>query len=114
MRDRIRKTGAACHLCGEAIDYTLPHTNPRSFVIDHLVPLSKGGEDALHNVKAAHRQSRLQQRETSSPHPRNHPAIRITRPMSRGRCPGPLTRSTSGVRPHLSPTFFSTRMESTA
>lgn len=58
-RDRyrvaIRKTNAACHICGEPIDYTLPATEPRSFVIDHVVPLAKGGADVLTNVRAAHK-----------------------------------------------------------
>ena len=58
-RDRLRREVArakpACHLCGEAIDYTLPYWHPRSFVIDHVVPLIRGGADALSNVKAAHR-----------------------------------------------------------
>ena len=56
-RDRatIRKTGAACHICGKAIDYSLPHTDPRSFVVDHVIPLAKGGADTLANKKAAHR-----------------------------------------------------------
>ena len=59
QRDRLRRHIArdkpACHICGEPIDYTLPHLDPRAFVIDHVIPLDKGGEDALSNVKAAHR-----------------------------------------------------------
>jgi len=54
-RARIRKTGANCHICGEPIDYTLPHTDDRSFVVDHVIPLAKGGTDTPDNVKAAHR-----------------------------------------------------------
>ena len=59
QRDRLRRAIArskpACHICGEAIDYTLPHLDPRSFVIDHVVPLVRGGSDTIDNVKAAHR-----------------------------------------------------------
>lgn len=54
-RDRIRRQEPACHICGEAIDYSLPHLDPRAFVIDHVVPLAKGGSDSLENVRAAHR-----------------------------------------------------------
>lgn len=54
-RARIRATRAACHICGEPIDYTLPHLNPKAFVIDHVIPLAKGGADDLTNLKAAHR-----------------------------------------------------------
>lgn len=54
-RRAIAKSGAACHICGQSIDYTLPHDDPMSFVVDHLVPLSKGGTDELSNKAAAHR-----------------------------------------------------------
>jgi 5-methylcytosine-specific restriction endonuclease McrA len=57
-RDRaaIRKQGAACHICGEAIDYSLPYLHPREFVVDHVVPLARGGPDTLANKRAAHRE----------------------------------------------------------
>jgi 5-methylcytosine-specific restriction endonuclease McrA len=59
QRDRLRATIArsrpACWLCGEGIDYTLPHLDPKSFTIDHVIPLAKGGTDTLDNVRAAHR-----------------------------------------------------------
>ena len=55
LRARVARSKPACHICGEAIDYTLPHLDPRSFVIDHVVPLIKGGTDTIDHVKAAHR-----------------------------------------------------------
>ena len=59
QRDRLRRAIArskpACHICGEAIDYSLPHLDPKAFVIDHVVPLIRGGSDTIDNVKAAHR-----------------------------------------------------------
>ena len=58
-RQRLRRTIArskpACHICGQPIDYTLDHLDPMSFVIDHVVPLAKGGADDASNVAAAHR-----------------------------------------------------------
>lgn len=54
-RESIKRTGAACHICGEPIDYTLDSSQPRSFVVDHVIPLAKGGLDILDNKKAAHR-----------------------------------------------------------
>jgi len=54
-RARIARDKPACHICGVAIDYTLTHLDPMSFVVDHVVPLAKGGADALDNKKAAHR-----------------------------------------------------------
>ena len=62
MRNAIAKAKPACHICGEPIDYTLPHLDPRAFVIDHVVPLAKGGEDALSNVRAAHRECNSKKR----------------------------------------------------
>ncbi len=58
-RDRMRATIAraqpACHICGQPIDYDLPHLDPGAYVIDHVIPLTKGGTDTLDNVRAAHR-----------------------------------------------------------
>lgn len=58
-RDRHRATIARgkppCALCHEAIDYSLPHTDPRSYVVDHIVPLDRGGPDTLDNKQPAHR-----------------------------------------------------------
>ena len=55
MRARIARDKPSCHICGTPIDYTLPHLDPMAYVIDHVVPLAKGGRDAIDNVKASHR-----------------------------------------------------------
>ena len=60
-RQQIARGKPNCHICGQAIDYKLHHLDPGAFVIDHVVPLTKGGEDALSNIKAAHRHPRVQQ-----------------------------------------------------
>ena len=56
-RDRhravIKRRRDPCHICGEPIDYTLPYLDPGEFVVDHIVPLSKGGADTLENKAAA-------------------------------------------------------------
>lgn len=54
-RERIRRTKAPCHLCGKPIDYSLRSPDPKSFVVDHVVPLARGGLDELANKAAAHR-----------------------------------------------------------
>lgn len=51
----IRRRHEACGICGRPIDYELPATDPKSFVVDHKIPLSKGGTDTLDNKQAAHR-----------------------------------------------------------
>ena len=43
-----------CGICGLFIDRTLKHPHPLSSSIDHVKPLSKGGDDHLVNVQAAH------------------------------------------------------------
>ena len=52
----VRASGDPCWLCGHDIDHTLPATDPWSWTLDHLVPLSKGG-DLLDpaNARSAHR-----------------------------------------------------------
>ena len=54
-RATIKHTQPPCGICGGQIDYDLPHLDPMSFVVDHIVPLNKGGADTLANKQAAHR-----------------------------------------------------------
>lgn len=64
IRARWRSIGDPCWLCGRAIDYTLgmvvdehgrrrPH--PMSFVVDEIVPVSRGGDPLdFANTRPAH------------------------------------------------------------
>ena len=58
IRDRhraaIRRGNPPCALCQQPIDYTLKYPDPMSFVVDHIIPVIKGGEDVLENKQAAH------------------------------------------------------------
>lgn len=56
-RDRaaIRRTRPPCGICGAEIDYSLPHLDPLSYVVDHVIPINRGGLDILENKQAAHR-----------------------------------------------------------
>lgn len=53
-RAQVRRTRPPCHLCNEPIDYSLRYPDPWSFVVDHIVPLNRGGTDSLDNCAAAH------------------------------------------------------------
>lgn len=63
-RDRvtIRRSGAGCHICGQPIDYKLPHLDPGAFVVDHVTPLARGGADHISNKAAAHRECNSKKR----------------------------------------------------
>ena len=65
IRDRWRAIGDPCHLCGKPIDYSLGmvtdartgkrHPHPMSFVVDEIVPVSKGGSPfTMENTRPAH------------------------------------------------------------
>lgn len=56
VREWLRSQGLPCHICGRAIDYTLPARHPMSFEVDEVVPVSKGGSPYDRaNVAPAHR-----------------------------------------------------------
>ena len=58
IRDRhrriIRRGQPPCGICGEDIDYALSYPEPKSFVVDHIIPINRGGDDTLDNKQAAH------------------------------------------------------------
>ena len=48
-RDRWR-----CSLCGKKIDTKARHPEPLALTMDHIIPVSQGGDDAPYNVRACH------------------------------------------------------------
>lgn len=61
LRDVVARARGACHLCGAGIDYSLPYylpgtrkPNPDAYVVDHVIPIAKGGRHDLTNARAAH------------------------------------------------------------
>ena len=56
LRARVRDEQRPCHLCGHAIAYGAHHLSPTAYVLDELVPVSRGGSPFDYsNVDAAHR-----------------------------------------------------------
>lgn len=51
----LRAKQLPCWLCGKAIDYLAMPRTPRSFSVDHVIPLSRGGAKTdPRNLRAAH------------------------------------------------------------
>lgn len=44
----------ACGICGQSIFASFKHPHPASVSVDHIVPLARGGSDALSNKQLAH------------------------------------------------------------
>ena len=53
-RARWRATNPVCAICGAPIDFTLRWPDPGSFVVDHIIPLAKGGTHTFANTQPAH------------------------------------------------------------
>jgi 5-methylcytosine-specific restriction endonuclease McrA len=45
---------ASCGICGEPIYGAFRHPHPRSYSVDHITPVSKGGSWAPWNLRPAH------------------------------------------------------------
>jgi hypothetical protein len=52
--DVFERDGYTCYLCGLPLDMTSTMPAYFSATVDHVVPLSRGGQDNLSNVRAAH------------------------------------------------------------
>jgi len=48
------RDNGVCWLCDEAVDPALPRVSAGGGTIDHVIPISKGGEDTLENCRLAH------------------------------------------------------------
>ncbi len=44
LRKRLAAQGLPCHICGQAIDYSLPAGDPMSFEVDEVKPVSRWRE----------------------------------------------------------------------
>ena len=53
--DRVyQRDNWLCQICGEPVDPELKHPNPKSVSLDHIIPLSRGGEHSYANTQCSH------------------------------------------------------------
>lgn len=64
--DVHERDGWVCGLCREPVDRSLSWPEPLSASLDHILPLSKGGEHTLDNVQCAHLVCNLQKGATQT------------------------------------------------
>lgn len=55
-KKKLLTTSQVCGICGQPLDNTKKYPHPMSTVVDHIVPISRGGHPSdIQNLQAAHR-----------------------------------------------------------
>ena len=56
LRAQVLAEETRCWLCGHPVDRTLPGAHPQGPTVDHIIPLSRGGNPLdRNNARLAHR-----------------------------------------------------------
>ena len=50
-----KRDAGKCHLCGKHISLKLAHPHPMSCVVDHIIPMARGGTGLASNLHVAHK-----------------------------------------------------------
>ena len=66
-----------CHICGLPINYELKFPHPWSGVIDHIVPISLGGNSMPDNLAAAHNRCNRRKGERIRLSPKERSELRL-------------------------------------
>ena len=64
----IEKYGTKCHICNTEIDFNAPRQPvgegwQMGLHLDHLIPLAKGGEDKIENMRPSHAVCNIKKRD---------------------------------------------------
>jgi 5-methylcytosine-specific restriction endonuclease McrA len=54
LADIYARDGGVCQICHERVDRRCRYPHPRTPVLDHIVPLARGGLHESRNVQLAH------------------------------------------------------------
>lgn len=55
LAEVAERDGDRCGLCGRKVDMRRRNPHPLAPTIDHVLPISRGGDDTRANVQLAHR-----------------------------------------------------------
>lgn len=50
----VQRDGSDCHICNEPIDLNIASNSRMGATVDHVLPVSKGGDSSLENLRLAH------------------------------------------------------------